>query len=76
MLILIIIAYLEECTEKTTLEEWGPVYVGVRAAPAPPHILVLFSRLTFFQWGINIFLVRLEVFAFSLLSIRLLTIRQ
>jgi len=38
-----------ECTEKTTLEEWGPVYVGVRAAPAPPHIPVLFSRLTFFQ---------------------------
>jgi len=38
-----------ECTEKTTLEEWGPVYVGVRAQPAPPHIPVLFSRLTFFQ---------------------------
>jgi hypothetical protein len=35
--------------EKTTLEEWEGVYVGVRAQPEPPHIPVLFSRLTFFQ---------------------------
>ncbi len=25
--------------------------MGVRGQPAPPHILVLFSRLTFFQWS-------------------------
>jgi len=37
--------------KKTTLEEWRGVYVGVRSAPAPPHIPVLFSRLTFFQWS-------------------------
>jgi hypothetical protein len=40
--------------KKTTLEEWGGVYEGVRAAPAPPHIPVLFSRLTFFQWSHDI----------------------
>jgi len=39
----------DECTEKITLEEWRGVYVGVRAAPAPPHIPVLFSRLTFYS---------------------------
>ena len=39
--------------KKTTLEEWGEVYVGVRASPAPLHISVLFSRLTFFQWGLE-----------------------
>jgi hypothetical protein len=39
-----------ECTEKPTLEEWEGVNVGVRAVPAPPHLPVLFSRLTFFQW--------------------------
>jgi len=37
--------------KKTTLEEWGGVYVGVRAQPLPPHIPVLFSRLTFLQWS-------------------------
>ncbi len=35
--------------KKNTLEVWGVVFGGVRAAPAPPHIPVLFSRLTFFQ---------------------------
>jgi hypothetical protein len=43
-----------ECTEKTTREEWrGPVYVGVRIPPVPPHIPVLFSRLPFFSGVIN-----------------------
>ena len=37
-----------KCTEKTSLKASGGGYVGVRAAPAPPHI-VLFLRLTFFQ---------------------------
>ena len=39
--------------KKTTLEEWGEVYVGVRAQPAAPHIPVLFSSLTFFQWSLQ-----------------------
>ncbi len=40
-----------ECTKKTTLEEWEGVDVGVRAQLASPHLPVLFSRLTFFQWS-------------------------
>jgi len=39
-----------ECTEKTTREEQGGVYVGVWTVPTPPHIPVLVSRLPFFQW--------------------------
>ena len=39
-----------ECTEKTTREEQGEVHVGVWAAPTPPHVPVLLSQLTFFQW--------------------------
>ncbi len=46
-----LVGSIYECTEKTILEEWGEVYVGVQAQPAPPHIPVLFSRLTFFQWS-------------------------
>ena len=46
-------AFFKECTEKTTLEEWGGVYMGVRAVPAPPYIPVLFPRLTFFQWSLQ-----------------------
>ena len=42
-----------ECTEKTALEEWGGVYVGVRAAPEPPQIPVLFSHLTFLQGSLT-----------------------
>ena len=41
---------MKECTKKTTLEEQGLVYVGVWAAPTPPHIPALLSQLTFFQW--------------------------
>jgi len=37
--------------KKLPFEEWGGVYVGVQATPTPPHIPVLFSRLTFFQWS-------------------------
>ena len=47
----LILKNISERTEKTTLEEWGGLYVGVRAAPAPPHLPVLFSRLAFFQWS-------------------------
>ena len=42
--------FFYECTEKTTREEQGGVYVGVWAQPTPPHIPVLLSQLTFFQW--------------------------
>ena len=33
-----------ECTEKTTREEQGGIYVGVWAQPAPPHIPVHLSH--------------------------------
>ncbi len=39
-----------ECTEKTNREEQGGVYVGVWEQPTPPHIPVLLSQLTCFQW--------------------------
>ncbi len=39
----------DECTEKTTREEQGGVYVGVWVVPTPPHI-PLISQLIFFQW--------------------------
>jgi hypothetical protein len=41
--------FFDECIEKTTLEEWGGAYVGLRPQP---HIPVIFSRLTFYQWSI------------------------
>jgi len=37
------------CTEKTTREEQGGVYVGVWAQPTPPHIPVLLSQVTLFS---------------------------
>ena len=40
--------------KKTTLEEWRGAYVGGRAQPTPPHMPVLFSRLTFFQWSYSL----------------------
>ncbi len=49
-----------ECTEKTTREEQGGVYVGVWAPPTPPHITVHLSQLTFFQW-IHVFFNKAEV---------------
>ena len=39
-----------ECTEETTREEQGEVHVGVWAQPTPPHVPLLLSQLTFFQW--------------------------
>ncbi len=45
---------INECTEKTTCDEKGGVYVGAWAAPTPPHIPVLLSQMTFFQWNHNI----------------------
>jgi hypothetical protein len=39
--------------------------VGVRAAPAHPHIPTLFSRLTFFQWSQPI-IIEMKVIKFML----------
>jgi hypothetical protein len=50
--------YEMSALRKTTLEEWGGVYAGVRATPTPQHIPILFSRLAFFQWSHEIIIAR------------------